>query len=98
MSVLSLEPRFDLHVPEGWSLIGFAKSYFIYLQETAPDVGACLHECSVADLSWSFGFHFCLINTPKMDYQEYLNSIRIISLFSFIFLFSCEVPDAEPSE
>lgn len=77
---------------------GFAKSYFIYPQETGPDTGTCIHECLVVDLSWSFYFHFYFIDPPEMDYQEYLSSVRIISLFSFIFLFSCEVPDAELSE
>ena len=57
---------------------GFAKSYFIYLQETGPDTGTCIHECPVVDLSWSFYFHFYFIDLPEMDYQEYLSSVRIV--------------------
>ena len=92
--------RFGLHVPEGLSLACFARSYLIYSQDTVPDTGACLHKCPVVDFLLEFLFKFLCywIDLPKMDYQEYLSSFKLVPLLSFMFLFSCEVPDAELSE
>lgn len=47
----------------------------------------------------AFIFWFYFLNSPKIDYQECLNSEQLLILsYMFICLFSCEVPHRELSE
>lgn len=97
VSVLRGEPHLACTCQKGWAWLALPCLTSFTLKTQFLTLGHVYINIQWLTFSWSFYFNF-YFDPPKMDYQEYLSSFRLVPLLSFIFLFSCEVPDAELSE